>query len=188
MPPSVVVAEDQHAKREPSGYAYMLSTASVHAASTSGTRQERCVLCQASRSSLNGECAQTLVIRVAAHRVILCHRCMPPCRVPGPVCRGDGIRQTPAPATTYCIVHYMSSQGEFIAIPLMCRYNCEAALTGHGHGMTDSPKPVRKATLLLSPCLSASFSYHSPLTRLRKAWFGVTCRLERIRMCSTSAN
>ena len=102
--------------------------------------------------------------------------------------QGDGVRQTPAPATTYCIAQHMSSQDELIAIPLMCRHNCEAALTGHGHGMTDSPKPVRKARLLLSPCLSASFSYHSPFTRLRKACSGVTCRLERIRMCSTSAN
>jgi hypothetical protein len=69
-----------------------------------------------------GECAQTLVIRVAGHRVILCHRCMPSCRVPecqSASLQGDNgvIWHTSDAGTCHyicCALLYMSSQAELV--------------------------------------------------------------------------
>ena len=176
MPPTTGVAEDQHASNEARAQRQRIHTINggracgEHFRDPTGTLRAE-VLCQASRSSLNGRMRSNTCHprrRVAAHRVILCHHCMPPCRVPGPVCREtayDRRRHLPLHIVLYSI-HVFTGR---IAISLMCRYTCEAALAGRGHGMTDSPKLVRKATFLLPPCLSTSFSYHSPRTRLRQA-------------------
>ena len=74
----------------------------------------------------------TLVIRVAAHQssdniVSSLHASM---SGPWDSLQGDGVRQTPASATTFFTVQYMSLHRTQIAIQLMCRHTCEAALTG----------------------------------------------------------
>ena len=178
MPSAAIVAEDQHArgtKREPSGCAYSTGdggrACSEHFRDPTGTLRAG-LLCQASRSSLNGRMRSNACHPRGSSQndnVSSLHASM---SGPWGCLQGDGARQTPAPATTCCVVQYMSSQVDSkncYAIPLMCRHTCEVALIGPWP-WHDSPKPARKATLL-SPCPSTGSSYHSPPARLRKALY-----------------